>query len=57
MSTITLILQAVQILEPLIADLVKAIQGGTVDTFISTIPKPLRSRVVLNARKVLDVKP
>jgi hypothetical protein len=53
MSTIALILQAVQILEPLISDLAKAIQGGTVAEFVSTIPKPLRSRVALNARKVL----
>jgi hypothetical protein len=53
MSTLTVILQAIQILEPLISDLVKAIQGGTVDKFVSTIPKPLRSRVALNARKVL----
>ena len=53
MPTLAVILQAVQILEPLIADLAKAIQGGTVTEFVNTIPKPLRSRVALNARKVL----
>jgi hypothetical protein len=53
MQALAVILQAIQILEPLISDLVKAIQNDSVDTFVSTIPKPLRSRVALNARKVL----
>ena len=53
MQALTLILQAIQILEPLISDLVKAIQNDTVSEFVNTIPKPLRSRVALNARKIL----
>jgi hypothetical protein len=47
-------LQAIQILWPIVEELIKAIQGGTVDKFITTIPSPLRSRVALNARKVLS---
>lgn len=47
------VLQAIQILAPLIEDLVSAISAGRVDEFLTTIPSPLRSRVALNARKVL----
>jgi hypothetical protein len=46
-------LQALQIAWPIIEALIKAIQAGKVDDFILTIPSPLRSRVALNARKVL----
>lgn len=46
-------LQAIQILWPLIEALIKAIQTNKVPEFVSTIPTPLRSRVALNARKVL----
>jgi hypothetical protein len=46
-------LQAIQILWPIVEELVKAIKGGTVAEFITVIPSPLRSRVALNARKVL----
>jgi hypothetical protein len=46
-------LQAIQILWPVVEALIVAIQRKEVDTFVTTIPSPLRSRVALNARKVL----
>lgn len=46
-------LQAIQILWPVVEALIAAIQNDMVDKFVTTIPSPLRSRVALNARKVL----
>ena len=46
-------LQALQILWPIVEELIRAIQAGKVEEFVQTIPKPLRSRVALNAREVL----
>lgn len=46
-------LQAIQILWPMVEALIVAIQRKEVDNFVTMIPSPLRSRVALNARKVL----
>lgn len=47
-------LQAIQILWPVVEALIEATHDGTVEEFVTTIPSPLRSRVALNARKILS---
>lgn len=49
----SVVLQAIQILWPMVEELIKAIGNGSVDEFVTKIPHPLRSEVALNAREVL----
>jgi len=49
--SVAVVLQAIQVLWPLIEELVKALTSGTTPEFLTTLPEPLRSRVALNARK------
>ena len=51
MPTVIAILQALQILAPLVEEVVKAITTGTTPNFLATLPDPLRSRVALNLRE------
>lgn len=51
MSTVTAILRALQILAPLIEEIVNAFRTGKAPDFIQALPSPLASRVALNARK------
>lgn len=51
--SVSALLQALQILEPLIEELVRALVKGETPDFVKTLPDPLRSRVALNAKKTL----
>lgn len=51
MPTLTIVLKALSILEPLIEELIKCLASGQTPDFIGTLPTTLRSRVVLNLRK------
>ena len=51
MPTIGLILKAVEILAPLVEDLVKALSKGEMPAFVTTLPSPLKSEVALAAKK------
>ena len=56
MPTLTLIIQAIEVLAPLIEETVKALSEGRAPEFASQLPDPLRSRVALNAKKALCAK-
>lgn len=47
------ILRAIEILVPLIEDVVNALRSNQMPDFVRTLPEPSRARVALNARKAL----
>lgn len=49
MSTISLIVKAVEILEPLVEEIVKALQSGKLPDFVATLPDPQALRVKIAA--------
>ena len=53
MLVVIAVLQALQILAPLVEELVVAFTKGQAPDFVSTLPEPLRSRVALNVRQAL----
>lgn len=53
MPVVQCILQALQILAPLIEELVNSLASGETPDFVSTLPEPLQSRVALNVRQAL----
>lgn len=54
MPTVISVLQAAQILAPLIEKLIDALSKGQIPDFVSTLPDPLKSRIALEARKALQ---
>ena len=48
------VLQALQILAPLIEELVTSLSNGKTPDFLSALPEPLKSRVALNVREHLN---
>ena len=51
MPTLSIVLKALSILEPLIEELIKCLGTGQTPDFIGTLPSTLKSRVALNLRK------
>lgn len=56
MPALTLIIQAIEVLAPLIEETVKALSEGRAPDFAAHLPDPLASRVALNAKKALCAK-
>jgi hypothetical protein len=49
MNAVALIIQALQILAPLVEDIVKALSTGKMPDFVSTLPDPQKLRVKVAA--------
>ena len=53
---ITVVLQAITVLWPIVEEIVKALASGSTPEFVTTLPDTLRSRVALNLRKAREAK-
>jgi hypothetical protein len=51
---VTAVLQAIQILAPLVEELVAALAKGKLPDFLDALPAEMRSRVHLEAKKALS---
>ena len=51
MPALSVVLQALSILEPLIEEIIRCLGTGQSPEFLNTLPSTLKSRVALNLRK------
>ena len=54
MSVVLSVVQAIQILAPLVEELIAALAQGKLPAFVETLPAEMRSRVHLEAKKALS---